>query len=81
MKRCKIQKILFQSFQLYDHGALIMWVAGFDVVKGYSALLKGSLENHSYRLENITSGYTFNSVALDLRLCYAGFFNISRWSS
>ena len=54
-----------------------MWVFGFDVVKGYSALLKGSLGKPFYIGETLRQTTPLILVALGFAFAsYAGFFNI-----
>ncbi len=58
-------------------GAIIMAVFGFDPVKGYSALLKGSLGKPFYIGETLRQATPLILVALGFAFAsYAGFFNI-----
>ena len=58
-------------------GAIIMAVFGFDPVKGYSALLKGSLGKPFYIGETLRQATPLILVGLGFAFAsYAGFFNI-----
>ena len=80
MKGAKYKKILIPVLSVVLGllvGALIMWVFGFDVVKGYSALLKGSLGKPFYIGETLRQATPLILVALGFAFAsYAGFFNI-----
>ena len=80
MKNSKYKKILIPVLSVVLGllvGALIMWVFGFDVVKGYSALLKGSLGKPFYIGETLRQATPLILVALGFAFAsYAGFFNI-----
>ena len=67
MKGPKYKKILIPVLSVVLGllvGALIMWVFGFDVVKGYSALLKGSLGKQFYLGETLRQATPLILVAL-----------------
>ena len=80
MKNSKYKKILISVLSVVLGllvGAIIMWVFGFDVVKGYSALLKGSLGKPYYIGETLRQATPLILVALGFAFAsYAGFFNI-----
>ena len=80
MKGAKYKKILIPVLSVVLGllvGAIIMWVFGFDVVKGYSALLKGSLGKPFYIGETLRQATPLILVALGFAFAsYAGFFNI-----